>query len=221
MTRKKEPLAPSAENECYRDEDKNDNARRNHGRDRKSNSDAHDDDDDENAIEKKYERMREEQTNTGVIAALLGGFALTNAWELELHEQTDPKTIDVAAYCMSIIAVHCCTCSALISAFLYRTMTLQPDHRRGVAWVEHHAKLAAIPWIKFLFGTMCYVTNVLLVAWSTLEDNLAPRIIMLFGGMMSITLVLYTCYVTMIQVDRSDDADTKSSPAKKDRSTRS
>ena len=168
---------------------------------------------DEDAIERKYERFRDEQTNTGVIAALLGGFALTNSWELELSDRStnDLKTIDLAAYCLAIMAVHCCTCSALISAFLYRTLTQQPNPRRGVAWVERHSALVAAPWIKFLLGTLCYICNVCLVAWSTLEISVASRVLTLVAGMTSCTLVAWTGYTIVTDNRPPDGADPKSS----------
>ena len=63
-----------------------------------------------------FERHRDDQLNTGV-AALVGGFSLTNSSEMEIGG----SLLDTFMYVLAIIAVHGSTCSALTSAFLYRT----------------------------------------------------------------------------------------------------
>lgn len=167
--------------------------------------------DDDDAIETKYEKLRDDQMNTGVISALLGGFALTNSWEMEVAQ--GDNTIYVAAYCLAILAVHACTCSALISAFLYRALTQQSTCRKGVEWMERHSVLQMVPWYKFLCGTLCYVISVCLVAWSTLEVSTAGRTITLLAGLIGCSFVLYTCWTIYTDFDPDDTGPEISSKA--------
>lgn len=161
-----------------------------------------DEEDEEEILEAEYEKYREDQMNTGVIAALLGGFALTNSWEMEVGEGT-VDAIDLAAYTLAILSVHGCTCSALASAFLYRSMT-QKTPRAGVRWMKKHYVLARLPWCKFMGGTFCYIVSVILVAWSTLETNAMARRITFFAGVCGCMLVLYTCWVIWNDSDGPD-----------------
>lgn len=152
-----------------------------------------------------YDAYRDDQVNTGVIAALIGGFALGNIWEQELESNVDvrnplspttslvqnslilpgiacarrarradkmpaalshpilmnlhthfplPQPQQIAAYVLSITAVHACTCSALTSAFLYRILTSHNDEK-AVAWAHNHALLMKLPFYKFVMGTLC------------------------------------------------------------------
>ena len=103
-------------------------------------------------IETKYERYRDDQMNTGIIAALVGGFALTNSWEMNIYENENDKdlvsNIELSSYTLAILAVHGCTCSALVSAFLYRSITRVKSPQAGVQWVERHPILVQLPWYK-------------------------------------------------------------------------
>ena len=102
-------------------------------------------------IETKYERYRDDQMNTGIIAALVGGFALTNSWEMNIYENEnnlDVSNIELSSYTLAILAVHGCTCSALVSAFLYRSITRVKSPQAGVQWVERHPILVQLPWYK-------------------------------------------------------------------------
>ena len=153
---------------------------------------------DEEEIEKKYERLRDDQMNTGVIAALLGGFALSNSWEMEIHEMDDPtdkSNIYVVAYVLAICAVHCCTCSALVSAFLYRALTQQTSSHRGVQWMEKHSVLRHLPWTKFMIGVLCYLVSVALVAWTTLEFNSVAQYLTLLLAICGCAIAMYTVYI--------------------------
>ena len=121
-----------------------------------------DDDEDDAAaaaeIESQYEKYRDDQMNTGVIAALIGGFALTNSWEMGVEvEDYDPNVIietvetrnlSVIAYVLAICAVHACTCSALVSAFLYRNLTRMKSPQDAVQWVHRHPILIETPFYK-------------------------------------------------------------------------
>jgi len=113
-----------------------------------NNEDDDGDDDDDEIVEAKYEKYRDDQMNTGVIAALLGGFALTNSWEMDVSSSHEEGLIDLTAYCLAILSVHACTCSALTSAFLYRSLTQQSTPRKAVGWMQRHCVLASLPWYK-------------------------------------------------------------------------
>ena len=89
-----------------------------------------------------FDRYRDDQLNTGVIAALIGGFSLTNSWEMEFAG----PLIDTATHVLAIIALHSCTCSALVSPFLYRALT-RSDPDEAVRWMEEHCIVASLLFI--------------------------------------------------------------------------
>merc|ERR1711881_299375 len=81
------------------------------------------------------ERISNDVLNTSVMAALVGGFALGN-----LSAPSSESSFDVAIYMTSFIAVHACTCSALTSAFVYRTVNNMEDSHVE-AWATKHGKI--------------------------------------------------------------------------------
>jgi hypothetical protein len=106
---------------------------------------------DETEIENKYEKYRDDQRNTGIIAALVGGFALSNSWNMNIYGHTDTENltnVELGSYTLAVLAVHGCTCSALASAFLYKSITSAKSPKAGVAWVERHPVLVQLPWYK-------------------------------------------------------------------------
>jgi hypothetical protein len=140
-----------------------------------------------------YEKYRDDQMNTGVIAALIGGFALTNSWEMNI----DRTLVASASYVLAIIAVHACTCSALTSAFIYRTLTIS-DEDKAVVWMQQHPWLASLPIGKFVFGTLCYLVSVILVSWKELSGEGSARLVTLMVGILSVGIVLVTgSFLTM------------------------
>jgi len=166
-------------------------------------------------IESQYEKYRDDQMNTGVIAALIGGFALTNSWEMgvevedydpNVKRRIEPRTLSVIAYVLAICAVHACTCSALVSAFLYRNLTRMKSPQDAVQWVHRHPILIETPFYKFLMGVLLYLASVILVAWETLEFNTTCRIFTVVVGIVGCTTVLATCYI--ILSDNKDWATT-------------
>lgn len=165
-------------------------------------------DEDESSLEAQYEKYRDDQMNTGVIAALLGGFALTNSWEMQIED--DSANIDLAAYVLAIVSVHACTCSALASAFFYRLFTLKTP-KGAKEWVKKHHYLAQLPWYKFLGGVLAYIASVMLVAWSTLQVNMTARGITLFSGLCSCSLLAYTCLVSFYGHEDVEDLYAKTS----------
>jgi len=133
-----------------------------------------------------YDAYRDDQVNTGVIAALIGGFALGNIWEQELE-----SNVDIAAYVLSITAVHACTCSALTSAFLYRILTSHNDEK-AVAWAHNHALLMKLPFYKFVMGTLCYLATIILYSWAALSAFEEAQIMAVVVGVMSVMTVIGT-----------------------------
>ena len=65
------------------------------------------------------DRLCNEMQNSCVMAALIGGFALSS-----LAAPHPDERLDKWIYLLAYIAVHACTCSALTSAFL-----CVPSHR--------------------------------------------------------------------------------------------
>ena len=59
------------------------------------------------------DQLLNDVTNTGVAAALIGGFALGN-----LHSDVSEEPMEITIYMLSFIAVHACTCSCLTSCLL-------------------------------------------------------------------------------------------------------
>jgi hypothetical protein len=131
-----------------------------------------------------YDQCRDDQMNTGIIAALIGGFSLTNTWELE----GNGNLLDTVTYVLGIFAVHACTCSALTSAFLYRTLT-NSDPEKGVAWIHEHTVIAHLPYHKFVIGTLAYLASVILVAWKELDGQEWAKIATLVIGIMGCSMV--------------------------------
>mmetsp|Transcript_22415 Transcript_22415/g.25751 ORF Transcript_22415/g.25751 Transcript_22415/m.25751 type:complete len:206 (-) Transcript_22415:96-713(-) len=137
-----------------------------------------------------YEKYRDDQLNTGVIAALLGGFALTNSWEIDVREGT---RLDCIMYALAIIAAHVCTCSAVTSAILYRTLT-HNDPKQAVLWMRKHPLLARLAYQKLVIGISLYIVSVMLIAWKELSNDMVPRIITLVIGVLSATFAAATFF---------------------------
>ena len=132
-----------------------------------------------------YEKHRDDQRNTGVIAALLGGFALSNSWNIEI----DGTIIGTVMYVLSIVAVHTCTCSALTSAFLFQTLT-SSDPEKAVLWMEKHSFVASLPFSKFAVGATAYLASVMLVAFKGLAEEYAAQVITTVIGVSSFCIAI-------------------------------
>lgn len=78
-------------------------------------------------------------TNTGVMAALIGGFALSclQSTDFRLNED-EYSTVDEIIYLLLVFAVHACTCSALTSALLYREANLKEDGATIARWATKY-----------------------------------------------------------------------------------
>jgi len=103
------------------------------------------------------ERILNDLGNTGVAAALIGGFAL---------ESVD-VTLGVPVYMCSLLAVHGCTCAALISALCYRTINMMGEED-AVAWAAKKQWILQMPLMKFGLGTVSYVCQVMIRSYNDL-----------------------------------------------------
>mmetsp|Transcript_12836 Transcript_12836/g.30008 ORF Transcript_12836/g.30008 Transcript_12836/m.30008 type:complete len:213 (+) Transcript_12836:166-804(+) len=134
-----------------------------------------------------YDKHRDDQFNTSVISALVGGFSLTNSWELE----RDGGLLDTVTYLLAIVAVHFCTCSALTSAFLYRSLT-RSDPDRAVVWMEKHPIMARMAHCKFVVGVLCYLASIVLVAWKELRFQAYAQVVAVVVGATSCIMAVGT-----------------------------
>mmetsp|Transcript_133052 Transcript_133052/g.413708 ORF Transcript_133052/g.413708 Transcript_133052/m.413708 type:complete len:193 (+) Transcript_133052:25-603(+) len=145
------------------------------------------------------ERLCNDQTNTSVMAALIGGFAYSNLQELQagIHRE-DPDSIDVGIYLFNVIAVHLCTCSCLMSAFLYMVINRLKDEsveEWGQSWPWR--LLLPFPMAKFAMGCVFYLVSVLLISFRDLEFTGAWRYVALVIGLGSVLTVLATGALVM------------------------
>ena len=104
------------------------------------------------------DRVLSDLGNTGVAAALIGGFAL---------ELLDLEEKGLAVYLLSLIAVHGCTCAALISALCYRTVNMMAEED-AVAWAIKWNWVLQTPLMKFAMGTVAYVSAVMVRSYNDL-----------------------------------------------------
>ena len=95
-------------------------------------------------------------TNTGVMAALIGGFALSNVQATTTEFEPGTAAIDSATYLLTLLAVHACTCSALTSALLYRTVNAMGP-LQVPPWAHRNWVLLLMPMAKFGMGTAAYI----------------------------------------------------------------
>ena len=94
-----------------------------------------------------------------------------------------------AVYMLSLLAVHGCTCAALISALCYRTINMMGEDD-AVAWSGKKRWLLNMPLVKFGFGTVCYVSSVMLRSFYELGDLAILRWVSLGIGIGSVSMML-------------------------------
>jgi hypothetical protein len=135
--------------------------------------------------------------NTSVMAALIGGFALNS-----MNVGDAGETLDYAAYVLTCIAVHACTCSAITSAFLYRLINSTPEE--GVFEFQKRYKLLLmVPVAKFGGGCICYLISVVIRSWQDLKEKTFPRMLVLVVGVGSVSMVFMTLtFINRISNDR-------------------
>jgi len=119
------------------------------------------------------------------MAALVGGFALGN-----LQKPSDfSDGIAVGIYLLAFMAVHACTCSAVTSAFVYRTVN-QMEDQHVESWAKKHSLMLALPMMKFVMGTIAYMASVILISWRDLGEAPMWQMVTLGVGVMSMGSVM-------------------------------
>lgn len=150
------------------------------------------------------ERALNDCTNTGVMAALVGGFALGSIQSAqEFYDfSTDNQFI---VYILSVVAVHACTCSAITSALLYREINfLEPEE--VAVWTSQNAMMMMMPMMKFAMGCGAYLLSVIYISLVTLEEYPLSRNVTVIIGIMSMSTVVMTLICLMINRARRGQA---------------
>ena len=127
------------------------------------------------------ERLENDVNNVGVMAALLGGFALNSL---------DEK-LGTFIYILAVIAVHACTCACLAAALIYRVVNKLHDND-VVPWVRRHKIILSVPLGKFVMGAMAYLLIVIVRSWYAMEGNVWARYLTLAIGVMSMSMSIIT-----------------------------
>jgi hypothetical protein len=134
------------------------------------------------------DRLLNDLLNTGVTAALIGGFALSNIQGMVVEED---NALLQAAYLLSFGAVHACTCACLTSAMLYREANKLSDEA-AEAWASSNTMMLSLPWYKFAMGCFSYIVGVVLMTLDVLEDVAFSKWLSLVIGIMSCSTVFMT-----------------------------
>mmetsp|Transcript_21527 Transcript_21527/g.54240 ORF Transcript_21527/g.54240 Transcript_21527/m.54240 type:complete len:215 (-) Transcript_21527:477-1121(-) len=141
------------------------------------------------------EKICNDVLNTSVMAAIVGGFALSNMQQTSEPFPADVKALQLAIYVCSFLAVHACTCSALTSAFVYRHVNNMADEERLARWVNKYEKIVMLPLAKFGMGCLSYMLSVILISYKELEFLDVWRFLCLGIGLMSMSMVFVTVFV--------------------------
>ena len=134
------------------------------------------------------DRVLNDLLNTGVTAALVGGFALSNIQGMVVEED---NALLQAAYLLSFVGVHACTCACLTSAMLYREANKLSDEA-AEAWASSNTMMLSLPWYKFAMGCFSYIVGVVLMTLDVLEDVAFSKWLSLVIGLMSCSTVFMT-----------------------------
>ncbi|CAD7932147.1 unnamed protein product [Amoebophrya sp. A25] len=134
------------------------------------------------------EKLCNDVLNTSVMAAIIGGFALSN---LQQSGYDYEDSLHLAIYVCSFIAVHACTCSALTSAFVYRSVNNMPEARLE-DWAVRNKWLPYLPLGKFAMGCLSYMLSVILISYRDLDGKTTWQMVTLLVGLMSMSMVFAT-----------------------------
>lgn len=130
------------------------------------------------------DRLMNDFTNTGVMAALVGGFALG-----EFAEDRGDDLIAGIRTVLMFIAVHACTYAAICSALFYRAVNLLSD-QGAEEWGRRHSTLAQFPILSFAMGGGCYIVGVVFVGLAKSSSAAWQGLYIGFGGMCCMGLVV-------------------------------
>lgn len=137
--------------------------------------------------------LREDLAKTMEVAALVGGFALGNMSTLQ-----DDEFVTLAIYVLSALAVHMCTCSCLMSAFLFHMVNgLHEDHIHE--WSHKNKWLFRIPSGKFTVGCVFYLSSVILLAYRDLALHSFPRYLITTVGAMTVSTVFMSYWYIIVR----------------------
>ena len=136
-------------------------------------------------------------TNTGVMGALVCGFALSNLQKDAPAGGWTAEGLDLAIYMPSFEGVHACTCSAITSALLYRQANALDGDREAVVWRQAHPMLLSLPMMKFGMGCVSYLTSVILLSWQALAASALWQYLALFIGVTSVSMTVGTAVVLL------------------------
>jgi len=152
-----------------------------------------DEDDDEDHVSRTQGKDKtmvlNDITNSGVMSALVGGFALSSVQSGTFYHEE--SMMDNVAYVLLILAVHACTCSALTSALLYRTVNMMSEEEVP-AWSLSNWLLLIMPMAKFGMGVLSYIVSVILISWRKLEDVPMTQLMACTIGVVSMSTVVMT-----------------------------
>jgi len=152
------------------------------------------------------ERLSNDMINTGVSAALIGGFALSNLQNLTI-DKDDTNWLPTVVYCLSCFAVHACTCSALTSAILYGRVNFLDDNSIE-AWGARslNKMVLSMPLWKFAMGCAAYIISVIILSFHDLDGIDGAQGFCLTVGIMSMMSVVMTVGVLMLDMPRRSAA---------------
>jgi len=149
------------------------------------------------------DRLKAELASTTVMSTLLGGFALASQRK---NVPTTDDALDTAIYMTAMIAVHACTCAALMSMLLHREANgLHEDEVTEWATKSRAALLLRVPLTKVMIGGLIYLINVLLISWRDLSapptgntftgNDGAKYAALVIGAMSSASVVITTVFI--------------------------
>jgi len=140
------------------------------------------------------ERLCNDLTNTSVISALVGGFALSSLQMFSEHH--NKPNLDLTIYILTVFSVHACTCATLTSAILYRVVNALDDNRL-VDWARGKRWLLTLPIVKFGMGCFVYLASVVLLSYRDLaeEGQEGARWVAVVIGLMSMSSVVMAVYM--------------------------
>jgi len=148
------------------------------------------------------ERLLNDLTNTGVIAALLGGFALSClSIDLEpygAHTKSSDTTLAVIGTCywmVAFLAAHVCTLSAASSALLYRKINLLSDET-ALPWLQQNKRLKKMPLVCFMIGIKLYEVSIVLFGLLYFHGSTALQAVSTVLGLICCMGILAVAWMT-------------------------
>uniref|UniRef100_A0A7S1S420 Uncharacterized protein n=1 Tax=Alexandrium catenella TaxID=2925 RepID=A0A7S1S420_ALECA len=108
------------------------------------------------------DQMLNDFTNTGVVAALIGGFALSDFSSIK----DVSGTMSCARAVVMFLATHLCTASTISASLCYRAVNAL-DEGQAETWSVEMSSLRLMVFALFAMGGVLYVVGVVFVGLST------------------------------------------------------